>query len=269
MVNIAVVRDDLALDNGALDDLGLRRGRRRAGPLPLPLLLDDADVLVVIGRGRAGAPLDETSANPLGGRTGRSIALNDTDPVNLAGASARGAHSTEAEVLLGPSHLDRADAPRPDMADGARRPPSYALRGLDLALPEHQRTRLGPPDVVAQEGGHAVAVALALTVHNADLDVAAAVVAVDALAVVKPDPASARHGGGCEVGVCVDFRSAGQEAGLDCVTAGRLLADERELGRNPTAWDAREEFGQRRVMRRRRKNRPASSSLPFPFSSCG
>ena len=194
MINIAIVSDDLALNNRALDDLRLRRRGRRAGSLPLPLLLDDADVLVVIGRRRAGAPLNKTGANPLGGRAGRSIPLNDTDPVNLAGASARSPHGPEAEILFGAAH--RADAPGPDMADGARRPPSYALRGLDLPLPEHQRARLGPSDVIAEEGGHTVAVALALTVENADLDIAATVVAVDTLAVVKPDPASARHGGG-------------------------------------------------------------------------
>lgn len=119
MIDIPIVGNDFPLDDGAFDDLRLRRRWRRArrtGPLPLPFSLDNADALLKIG-GRRTAPLDEARTGSVGGRAQRSIALDDADPVNLRG-SARRSHGSEADVFLDTSRLERADAPRPDVADG-------------------------------------------------------------------------------------------------------------------------------------------------------
>lgn len=211
MVNIGIMRNDLPLHNGALDDL--RRwwwrgaGARRARPLLLPL--DNPNALA--DRRRGAVAVEDAGADPRrrlvrGGSAGRprpGARTHDarTKPLEVW-ASARLPHTldgAEANVLLCPSLGDRADAPRPDdaslaHADGAGRSPP-PLGRFDISLSEHQRAWLGTA-LLAEECGQTIALAVPLALEDADGDIVVTTPgSLPVLALVESDSTSARHGG--------------------------------------------------------------------------
>lgn len=217
MINVTIMRDNLPLDNRALDDFP--RGRLRAwfADLFLPPFSNDANSGPGPCPDRRGRPRSfyDTGTNPLpcgrgGGAAGARggpgsptgpIARKDTGtkPVNV-GASAGLPHlldGSEAHIFLGASLRNRTDASGSDNASfthshGARR--SSADDSLfNFSLSKYKRARLGSSVVLAHKRWQAVPGPVA----DADLHIVM-VMTARSLPVVFPavdfDTACPRHG---------------------------------------------------------------------------
>lgn len=180
MVNIAVMCDNLSLDSWALDDLGLRRRRRRSRAWAPALFSPICDADALVDRRRWG-----------------------TGPLNIANSLRRGPAGlacpfdlADPDILLY-SPWAWADAsgplnnalPHPNLRAGRSRP--LALHGLDLSCPEHQLAGLIWPLLPQHESGDPCGVTVVVIFTDGGTTRRRCVPNV--LALVELDTASAGH----------------------------------------------------------------------------